>query len=226
MTMKKISKSFQTALFILLFISGGELFAQTDTLTPQPEQQQRPRTYPGTYKRTPKKQVDNYFDESGDFKHRLWYGGNFGLGFNGYNGSSRFNISVTPMVGYKISKMFSVGPIVGIGYANEKYQTSQTSSIGFNLVDYSIGAFGRAKIFKNFFLHVEESYASRQYAQFDNSGNPAPYRINRSSTYAGAGYNSGGGGFGYEILLLYNFDAANDPYLSSFEPRFGFTYNF
>ncbi|MBP6828601.1 MAG: hypothetical protein KA165_18690, partial [Saprospiraceae bacterium] len=59
-------------------------------------------------------------DNSSDFKSRLWYGGNIGLNFYGYNGGNVFQIGVAPMVGYKIVEPLSVGPRVSILFASVK----------------------------------------------------------------------------------------------------------
>src|SRR5690349_9643560 len=64
-----------------------------------------------------KKDVDKYFDESGGFKHRLWYGGGFNLGYQGGSDYSIFNIGITPMIGYKIIPRVSFRPRLGIDYS-------------------------------------------------------------------------------------------------------------
>ena len=47
--------------------------------------------------------TEEYFDESGGFAHRLWYGGGFNLNFGGNGGSNQLLIGVSPMVGFKIN---------------------------------------------------------------------------------------------------------------------------
>ena len=56
--------------------------------------------------------TEEYFDESGGFAHRLWYGGGFNLNFGGNGGSNQLLIGVSPMVGFKINDIFSLGPRV------------------------------------------------------------------------------------------------------------------
>lgn len=166
---------------------------------------------------TKRKSSDNYFDESGGFKHRLWYGGNFTLGFNGSTFGNQFQIGVTPMIGYKIVGGLSVGPRFGIVYNN-------ISGAGFreNWIDYSVGGFTRYKFLQNFLVHAEYSYLS-DVIGFDNVG---AIRDNRFSPLIGGGYNAGNGSFGYEILLLYDISLPSTAPRSPFDIRFGFTYKF
>ena len=158
------------------------------TTTEQPTESEKTDTDTSIKKKTSSKKTDQYFDESGGFKHRLWYGSSFNLGFSGANGSSLFSIGLTPMVGYKIIGGLSAGPRVGITYTSYKsYDTkNEISTVG--LIDYSFGAFTRYKAFKNFFAQAEYEYQSQQFAGGDNygrieldaAGKPLKSRISRS----------------------------------------------
>jgi hypothetical protein len=206
---------------------------QTDT----PAESESTDTKPSTSakKKTVAKKTDQYFDESGGFKHRLWYGGSFNLGFDGDGQSySLFTIGLTPMVGYKIIGGLSAGPRLGFNYSKYKVQYTANQTITVNLTDYTIGAFTRYKVFKNFFAHVEGDFSSAQIPGSANqqwaiikdvNGKPFTYRDNSVNYYAGAGYNSGGL-IGYEIMALYNFSVPKNSVQSPLELRFGFSYNF
>ncbi|MBK9015403.1 MAG: hypothetical protein IPM82_15825 [Saprospiraceae bacterium] len=62
--------------------------------------------------------TDEYFDDSG-FANKLWYGGNFLLGFAGSNNQSQFTFGLAPMIGYKlVNDLISIGPWVGFEYNN------------------------------------------------------------------------------------------------------------
>lgn len=206
------------------------------TTTEQPSESENTDNKPSTTtkKKTTAKKTDQYFDESGGFKHRLWYGGSFNLNFGGdgqtYNS---FVIGLTPMVGYKITNNWSAGPRVGFSYNRYKFINP---TLVLNLTDYTVGAFTRYKVFKNFFVHTEADYYSQQLPGSkddpgkiikDVDGNVFKFRDNRMNYYAGVGYNSGGL-LGYEIMALYNFTIANDPNdpRTPFDLRIGFTYNF
>ncbi len=186
-----------------------------------------------------KKEVDKYFDESGGFKHRLWYGGGFNLGFSGNNVYSQFNFGITPMIGYKVLPALSFGPRIGFDYSYIKGETDNGNTLtgrkSANLTTYSIGVFGRLKFLKFFLLHSELNYQSIEQAFVTPSGNLAydsnadkvlTSRAERENYLLGGGYNSGDGLFGYEILFLYNFSVPTSSPELPYELRFGFTYKF
>lgn len=164
------------------------------------------------------KTTDKYFDESGGFKHRLWYGGGFTLGLNSNNYGSSFAVGVTPMIGYKIVGDLSAGPRFGVVYNSQGFGNVRVS-----WTDYSLGAFARYKFLGFLFLHAEYGYSSKAIG-LDNSG--SAIKANRFSPALGGGYNSGNGVFGYEIALLYDPTLANNAFISPLDIRAGFTYNF
>lgn len=177
-----------------------------------------------------KSATDEYFDESGGFKHRLWYGGSLILNFSG----DAFNIGITPMVGYKIFEQLSVGPRFKIDYYWQRFQNVGGGNIDFKSTTFGFGAFTRAKFLGNFFGHVEYEYENREIPDDSNGGIRADpndpdeiltIRDDRTNFYLGAGYTSGGQ-FAYEILLLYNLNHPDNSNLLPFDFRVGFTYNF
>ena len=177
--------------------------------------------------------TDDYFDEKGGFKHRLWYGAGGALNFNSSGDYSLFTIGLSPMIGYKIIGGLSAGPRLGFTYTNYKgYNTARKiSSVG--LINYSVGAFVRYKAFQQFFAHAEYDYESIQYPggstygiiTLDPSGKAIKERSGRSNKYLGLGYSSGGL-FGYEIMALYNFSITDKTIESPVNFRAGITYNF
>lgn len=176
--------------------------------------------------------TDEYFDESGGFKHRLWYGGSFNLGFANNGFTSEFNLGVSPMVGYKVFEKLSVGPRLSLDYSFIKIRFTQNDIRNVQPVSYSFGAFARYKVFANLFLHTEYELQNegritndQNNINFDNNGDILVRREIRDNYYIGAGYNSGGQ-FGYEIYLLYNLlEPENSPTIP-ISIRFGFTYGF
>jgi hypothetical protein len=151
----------------------------------------------------------------------LWFGGGFNLGFSGNQFESLFGIGISPMVGYKITPDFSVGPRIVYSYQYYAFQDFSTKQ-KFNLHSFGIGPFARFKIFNAIFLHGEYLIESRQFA-FRSGPNFDKATEIIDSFYLGLGYNTGG----TELLLLYNFLNNNRQFLSSpFDFRFGFTYNF
>lgn len=171
--------------------------------------------------------ADEYFDESGGFVHRLWYGGGFTLGFSGGTYSSLFQIGVSPMVGYKITDKFSIGPRVSFLYSNYRVRTYTNTVAKANLVSYAAGAFARYKVFNPIFVHTEYEIENEGYAEINVNGDLLKYREQQNNIYVGAGYNGAAGGLlGYEILVLYNVREDENSIDSPFSFRFGLTYKF
>ena len=163
--------------------------------------------------------VDDYFDESGVGGFRFWYGGGLGLGFSGGTFSNQFNLSVSPMVGYKITPEFSVGPRGELSYTHFRTNDGRGGVEKYNFFNYGIGAFSRYKLFQQFFIHAEYQIESRQLLQGVNK-----IRRSRNNFYVGAGYTSGGL-VGYEISLLWNL-LEEDTIDLPIDYRIAFTYNF
>lgn len=161
---------------------------------------------------------------SNSFASHLWYGGNVGLGFSSSSFESLFQITIAPMIGYKVFEQLSVGPRVSITYINYRYKFGGNVSSA-NPVSFSLGLFTRYKLFRNFFAHGEYEFENTPFFSFTNNGNIEVIRQQRTNTYVGAGYNSGSA-FAYEILLLYNLTLPENTVQSPFNIRFGFTYNF
>lgn len=154
-------------------------------------------------------------------KERLWYGGNVALGFSGNNIESVFLIGLAPMVGYKITPNFSVGPRVDFNYTYYKRQVFGPV-ISYNLYSGGIGPFARYKFFNILFLHTEYQIEWAQFPSLNFDGTKETQIFN--NLFVGLGYNAGGG----EILILYNlFDQTSRNTLGMpISIRFGFTINF
>ncbi len=185
----------------------------------------------GTKKKTSK--TDQYFDESG-FANKLWYGGNFNLGFAGSGEYNQFVFGLSPMVGYKIIGDFvSAGPRVGFTYNFIKGRGTDNQIYKVSPVSYSFGAFARVKPIQNFFAHFEYENENTKGVNVDSfnrlwieNGKVKTYKETRDNMYIGIGYSSGGL-WAYEIMLLYNVNQPNDSSLDlPFSFRFGLTYKF
>ena len=168
--------------------------------------------------------VDEYFDESGGWMHRLWFGGSVNPNFRSFNGVTELFLGISPMVGVKILEnddRFSVGPRVSIAYLYLKYPVGAGQAQTSNIFSYSAGAFARYKVLPRLFPHVEIEFENSGF--LDGANNVG--RIKRQNMYVGAGYNSGGL-LGYEVLVLYNVNVPNSSLRSPFDIRFGLTYKF
>ena len=163
-------------------------------------------------------QTDDYFDESGGFAHRLWYGGmiNFQIGSDQF-GNSALLLGLSPMVGYKFTDYLSAGPRITFNYYEE-----YLPGPNFKVIQLGIGGFGRVKFSPSIFAHLE--YEVLKLNEVSDFG---LQEGSENNFYAGLGYNSSGGvGFGYEIMVLYNFLEENRDTQVPIEFRVGFTYNF
>lgn len=176
--------------------------------------------------------TDEYFDESG-FANKLWYGGNFNIGFAGQGETSQFTFGVTPMVGYKlVGDLVSVGPRAGFTYNYVKGRGTDGAIHTISPAAFTIGAFARVKPFQNFFAHIEYEnentkgyYVDALNRLFVQNGEVVTVKESRDNFYGGIGYTSGSL-WGYEILLLYNFNAPENSLELPFDFRFGITYKF
>ena len=184
-------------------------------------------------KKKKKPQQDEYFDESGNFASKLWYGAGGSLGFNSFNGQSDFNIGISPMVGYKIIEPISVGlrteldyyysKIIGVGN-NLKYQS----------LSYGVGPFTRARFWRLFF-HGEYMYENQARPYDENNRGPfldpdddtkiQSFRFPQDKLNIGLGYNSGEI-LSFEAYILYNVLTDLQDNESPWDIRFGLTYQF
>jgi hypothetical protein len=160
---------------------------------------------------------------STDWKDRLWYGGNAILGFSASNSFSQFQVGVSPMAGYKINDIFSLGPRATIVYNNIGIRDLGGSVNRVNTATLGAGVFGRARLPRNLFLQGEYIYESQPFVD----SNAEVFRLNRANAYVGLGYTtSRGSGWGTEVMITYNLTLPVNTIQSPFDYRFGFTYNF
>lgn len=201
-------------IFILLLIPTDDLDAQR-----RGKKKRRPKT---EEKEDVASQEKN--EETIEWKDRLWYGGGFGLGFGGNSLQSQFFIEISPMVGYKFNKWFSVGPRISLTYVNGRIDLPPVEK--YNIFNYGIGVFARFKPINQLFIHGEWGYENRGYIPLYQS-NLEVLRESRTPLLFGIGYSAGGPGItGYEILLLYDFSAPDNTLELPIVYRIGFNYNF
>jgi len=167
---------------------------------------------------------DRVREQRGDsFGQNLWFGTGAQLGFQGGNNTSFFQIGLSPIVGYKINNIFSVGPRGSFAYNAYK---DDFNGINAKFVTWSAGAFARAKIVYPFFAHIEYSLLN-EVQNFDANRNAV--RSTRAIPFLGGGVSQGGGqggGAGYEILILFRLSQADRIGDSPFEFRTGLNFNF
>ncbi len=171
----------------------------------------------------PREERNRENDESEKLIDKLWFGGNIGLGFSSNQFENLFLIGLSPMVGYKITPQFSIGPRIDFSYTYFGYKTGPDSKERLNMFSYGIGPFARFKIIESIFIHGEYQIESRAFPLWTGSGYTRVRDI-QSNLFLGVGYNMGGS----ELVLLYNFYATNRTtyFQPPFDFRFGFNYNF
>lgn len=178
------------------------------------------------------REVDEYFDDRGNFTDRLWYGADFTLNFFSIPNGTAFNAGIAPMVGYKITDALSVGPRVELLYRGERYNIGTGTDLKFNSTNLGVGAFTRLKVFDQYFLHAEYQALNNETGEiFLVSNNPIEYEVvnNRrweDHFFLGGGYGVSGGGIGFQVSILWDvlqeFSSQNIPLYY----RMGINYKF
>ncbi len=163
------------------------------------------------------------------FPEFIWLGSGFNLGFSGSNNVSIFQIGISPMAGYKITEMFSIGPRVSLQYSYIRARDFGTGAVqNRHPLSYTLGAFARHKIYRQIFAHAEYEYADQAWAGYNAFGSFEVQRFQTDNVYIGGGYSSGFP-VAYEILILFNVNQQDfnlGPVQNPISIRFGFTYNF
>jgi len=159
------------------------------------------------------------------FINKLWFGGSAGLGYNSFRDQNNFLIALFPMAGYKLNEAFSAGPRFGISYRYIKTFGRDGRVQEFHPIELSAALFGRYKIYRNIFGHLEHEWVNEKAVSIDINGDPVILADPDTNLYLGAGYNSGGK-FASEIMLLYNLFSESNSIEIPITIRVGFTYNF
>jgi hypothetical protein len=131
------------------------------------------------------------------FKERIVTGGGLGLSF----GSNQDFLSVSPMIGYRLTAKLIAG--TGITY---RYTNYKIYSPNIKLHDYGVNPFLRFTVYRNIFIQTEYEYLNYEFPS-------TPTETERK------GFNSflAGGGFvqpvgekvSFYIMALYNFSYVN-----------------
>lgn len=142
---------------------------------------------------------------SGGLADRIYFGG--GGGFSG--GTNYVNLSVSPLIGYKITDRLSTG--LQITYQYVKFYDA-------NVSNYGGGPFLRFNLTDRLF-----TYSQYEYMNFGT--NVSEERFDFNSLFVGLGYSEPvGDKVAFNITALYNLlyrDGSNSPYQSPFVFRVG-----
>jgi len=170
---------------------------------------------------------DEYFDESGNIGHRIWFGSHFNLGYSGNGFESLFQAGLSPMVGFKINDIFSIGPRASVSFSNYRRNYGGGDVEGISATSWAVGVFGRVRPFPTLFAQLEYDLENEPFFGADpGTGSLTVVRQERGAFYIGGGYNSGSGGpIAFEVLLMYNVNQPNT-LASPLDFRFGITYRY
>ena len=154
--------------------------------------------------------------EKPSFKDRIFTGGGLGASFSSYYSF----VSVSPMVGVRVTQRLATG--VQLTYRYSKYKYSGIPD--FSTHDYGVSPFVRFQVYGPFFLHGEYEYLNYEYRVTSSESR----RRGFSSVMAGGGrFQPIGRRAGFFLLALYNFSYGQDsPYDSPLVLRAGITAGF
>jgi hypothetical protein len=151
---------------------------------------------------------DEEMSEKPDLRERIFTGGGFGASFSSYYDY----ISVSPLIGYRITPKLAGGLQVQYRYTNYKTYNPKLSTN-----DFGISPFLRFSVFGPFFLHAEYEYLNYQYPEYPYDG--GKLRRGYSSFMAGGGFFQPiGRRAGFYALALYNFSYQERTTSSDFYP--------
>jgi hypothetical protein len=191
--------------------------------------------------KTTKSKTDNYFDESGGFKHRLQYGIHTNSGILSFFGGS-FNLRLEPSAGYKFTNWAMAGLTGGIDYSREKGSQGSITYVA-KQTAFNYGVYARlrplAKLLPSIYIHSDYKMVTGKfkYDEITTGRKLDEKDTYRSEANVGIAYRSGTSSWAYEIMGVYNLNHKDgDPQTFSkgaysfrntpFDLKIGFTYNF
>ncbi len=166
-------------------------------------------------------------DKKGDDEVNFWTEKMMYGGFINYPafGNGVFNMSLSPMIGYKLHKNVTAGLITSINYTWLRNPNFAEPPI--NLVEMGAGIFARAKFFNVVLIHAD--YQKTNYKDIDWTTTPiSTIKTPVTSARVGLGYLQGFSKWKYEIGIYYDvlYDATTSLRTTPFDYRAAITYNF
>ncbi len=171
-------------------------------------------------------------DEESFWTTKMWYG--LELNYPSLGGRL-FQISLSPMAGYKINETFSAGLILKPGYTWFRFENTVLEDSKYEYIDFGAGLFARARIYRGLYAHVDFDRS-----RFDSTidfNNGASYDVDvnnklikssvvKNNAYVGLGWSSGFGKVQSQISVYRNITDSNERFRGTWDFRLGFTYNF
>jgi len=198
----------RVVLFSLISVSVSSLFSQTQ---PIESDEQSSSVFEGN--------TDNSDNERKTWKDRIVVGGSLGAQF----GNSTY-VEVSPIVGYKVTDMFTAG----IGFSYQYYK------VNYNVItidDYSMSVYGprvflQHDIIYGFFAHAEYEMMKYNFKYEDPLYDAYSGQV--PALFGGLGYNYAiGDKAKFQFMALYDFlNGPNSLYYSPWVIRMGFSTGF
>jgi hypothetical protein len=136
---------------------------------------------------------DEEMSDQPTLRERIFTGGGFGLSFSSYYDF----VSVSPLIGYKVTPKLAAGIQVQYRYTRYKEFTPK-----FSTNDYGISPFVRYNVYSPFFLQAEYEYLNYEFPVTTSESIRKKY----NSFLAGGGlFQPLGRRAGFYALALYNF---------------------
>ncbi|HCX23415.1 MAG: hypothetical protein CMB80_29855 [Flammeovirgaceae bacterium] len=155
----------------------------------------------------------SYSKSNSNFTDRIYFGGGGGLS----GGSQYLNISVSPLVGYKITESFSSG--LQLSYQYVRFTNASANNFGG-------GPFANYVIANKFMIYTQYEYMSYELL----NGFGEKFRFNGRSWFAGIGWNSPiNDNVSFQVLALYDLiygTGENSPYSQPWQFRMGIVAGF
>ena len=149
---------------------------------------------------------DEEMSEKPTLRERIFTGGGFGLSFSSYYSY----VSISPLIGYKITPKVAAG--VQVQYRYTKYKEA---AFDISTNDYGISPFLRYNFYGPLFLHTEYEYLNYEYPISQNES----VRRGFNSFMAGGGlFQPIGRHAGLYFMALYNFSYQAPAFPTDFSP--------
>lgn len=139
--------------------------------------------------------------QKSDISEKLFFGGGFGAGFGNYT-----FISVSPIIGYRVSSRLAAGVRFMYQYTTFEYINQNFDKERYNGNDFGVSPFARFMVYGPAFLQAEYEYMSYDALYYDGTKR----RANFDSFLAGAGIAQPiGQRASFFLTVLYNFSYQN-----------------
>lgn len=133
------------------------------------------------------------------WQDKITFGGNFWLSF----GSNSSQVTLQPLIGYKVTDKLIAGGGFTYIYWKETYQFTNGTSLSFSDNIFGLNLFARQVLFNPLFVHAE--YQPMNFNSYNYSTGESK-RIWTNALYLGGGLNQsfGKGSGGAYIMVLYD----------------------